>query len=142
MVADYETRSRYLALALEARRIMDLLLAFIQKGERPMDFEPSVRSILDSLQSLGSAESLLASLQTRLQFRSYERIATLDEMIGPDDRRLLVERLLVLLAEGSSREDQEKSALDTVHFLYEVEGRALHYFNDPGSSQITAAFAL
>jgi len=143
MLADYEARSRYLALALEARRIMDLLLAFVQKGERATDFEPSVRGIIDSLQSLGSAENLLASLQTRMQFRSYERIATLDQMIGPDKRRLLVEKLEVLIAEASSREDQEKSALEAIHFLYEVEGRALHYFNEPGSSQFTTtAFAL
>ena len=142
MLTDYEARSRYLALALEARRVMDLLLVFVQRGERAADFEPSVRGIIDSLQSMGSAENLLASLQTRLRFRSYEQITTLDEMIGPDDRRLLAEQLLVLITEDSSREAQQKSAMDTIHFLYEVEGRALHYFNEPGSSQLATAFAI
>jgi len=142
MLTDYEARSRYLALALEARRVMDLLLVFVQTGERATDFEPSVRSIIDALQSTGSAETLLASLQTRLLFRSYEQITTLDEMLGPDARRLLAETLEVLITEGSSRAVQEKSAMETIHILYEVEGRSLHYFNEPSSSQLTAAFAI
>jgi hypothetical protein len=142
MLTDYEARSRYLALALEARRVMDLLLVFVQTGDRATDFEPSLRAIIDALQSTDSAENLLASLQTRLQFRSYEQITTLDEMLGPDDRRLLAQKLEALITEGSSRADQQRSATETIHILYEVEGRSLHYFNEPSSSQLTTAFAI
>lgn len=142
MLADYEARSRYLALALEARRVMDLLLAFVQTGERATNFEPSVRSIIAALQSTGTAEHLLDSLQTRPLFRSYEQTTTLDEMLGPDDRRLLAEKLEVLITEGNSRAVQAESAMETIHILYEVEGRSLHYFNEPSSSQLTVAFAI
>ena len=143
MLTDYEARSRYLALALEARRLMDLLLVFVHTGERATDLEPSVRNIIDALQSTGDAEHLLASLQqTRPLFRNYEQTTTLDEILGVDQRRLLAEKLEVLITEGNSRAVQEESAIETIHILYEVEGRSLHYFNEPSSSQLTAAFAI
>ena len=142
MLTDYETRTRYLALALEARRVMDLLLVFVEKGERIEGFESSVRSIIDALQSIGSAENLLVSLQTRPPFRNFEQIITLDEMIGPNDRKLFAEKLGVLIAHGSSRAVQEQSAIETIHILYEVEGRSLHYFNELGSPQLATALAI
>jgi len=141
MPADYETRSRYLALALVARHVMDLLLVFVQRGERVGDFVPSVRAIVESLQSMGSAESLLQSLQTRLTFPSYEQMTTLDEVISPNDRKLLADKLILLLMEDSGVESQKKNALETIRFLYDVESRALHHFNEPGSSQFATAFA-
>ena len=141
MPADYEARSRYLALALDARRVMDLLLVFVQSGERAADFVPSVRAIIESLQSMGSAESLLQSLQNRLTLPSYEQMTTLDEVISPDDRRVLADKLALLITEGSSIESQKESALETIRFLYDVESRALHHYNEPGSSQFAAAFA-
>src|ERR1035438_5081932 len=110
MLTDYEARSRYLALALEARRVMDLLLVFVQTGKRATDFEESVQGILGALQPTGSAEHLLASLQT---FRSYEQTATLDEMLKPDEGRLLAEKLGALITEGNSRAIQE-SAIETI----------------------------
>jgi|ERR1035437_8855328 hypothetical protein len=138
MLTDYEARSRYLALALEARRVMDLLLVFVQTGERAADLEPAVRGIIAALQSTDTAENLLASLQTRPLFRSYEQTTTLDEMLGPDDRRLLAEKLEALITEGNSRAVQEESAVETIHIFYQVEGRSLHYFNEPSSPQLTA----
>jgi hypothetical protein len=142
MLADYEARSRYLTLALEARRVIDLLLVFVQSGERAPDFDSSVRRIIDSLQSIGSAENLLASLQTRLTFRNYEQITTLDEVIGLDARKLLADKLAILLTGGSNLESQKQSAVETIQFLYDVESRALHHFNEPGSSQFTAAYSI
>jgi hypothetical protein len=100
-----------------------------------------VRAIVESLQSMGSAESLLQSLQTRLTFPSYEQMTTLDEVISPNDRKLLADKLILLLMEDSGVESQKKNALETIRFLYDVESRALHHFNEPGSSQFATAFA-
>lgn len=142
MLADYETRSRYLSLALDARRVMDLLSEFVRTGERAPDLLLSVREIVASLESMGSAESLLASLQNRLPFSNYEQISALDEVIGPEDRKRLADKLGVLLAGNSDIESQTQSARDTVRILYEIESRALHRFNEPGSVQFTAALAI
>jgi hypothetical protein len=142
MVADYEARSRYLSLALDARRLIDLLLAFVQSGERAADFERSVGDIIESLQSMGSAETLLASFQTRLPVRNYEQITTWDEVIPREARNELAGKLAVLLAETGTSESQQQSAMETIRFLYDVESRALHHFNEPGSSQFSAAFAI
>lgn len=142
MLADYEARSRYLSLALDARRVMDLLLAFVQTGERAPRLLLSVREIVESLQSMGSTESLLASLQNRLPYRNYEQISALDEVVGVEDRKLLAEKLAILIAEGGDRQLQTQSAQETIRILYEIESRALHRFNEPGSSQFTAALAV
>jgi hypothetical protein len=58
-------------------------------------------------------------------------------MLEDDERRLLAEKLGALITEGNRQAIQE-SAIETIHLLYEVEGRSLHYFNEPSSSQLTA----
>jgi len=131
MTPGYESRGRYLALALDVRRGMDLLIDFIRSGNRPEALVPTMRTVVNSFESMGSAESLLASLQSSLPFRTYEQITILDEVTDQKTRENLATKLAAFINEEIDIEAQKKTALEVLNFFYEVEARALQHFNRP-----------
>jgi len=142
MFVDAEARSRYLALALQSRKMIELLLEFVQAGTRPSNFEGSARELMTSLNSASTPELLLRSLHTNLPLQNFEEATTLDEAIGSEGKKALAANLELLIAPLADSRSAHQSAMDTIHLLYDVETRALHRFNEPGSSQFTAAFAV
>ena len=49
MSSDSDVRSRYLALALDARKLIDVLIAFVDRGERREGFDKCLQEVIDSL---------------------------------------------------------------------------------------------
>ena len=129
MVAEYETRSKYLTLALAARRVVDLLLPFVERGERATALPESLKSLVESLESGGSAESLLERLRTSVHRPIFEELLTGNDLDSSEERTLLAQELRRVVEESCDIESQRVSAKQAIRLLCAVEGRALSQFN-------------
>jgi hypothetical protein len=129
MIADNEVRTRYLSLALDARRVIDILLPFVTTGQKTTELEATLREVLESLQFEDNVDSLLASLQTRQHPYSYEEITTLDGVAEGHGRRVLAQKLSDVL--DSDEATQKVSASQALTLFFVVESNALHQFNEP-----------
>jgi hypothetical protein len=129
MIEDNEVRTRYLSLALDARRVIDILLPFVTTGQKTTELEATLREVLESLQFEDNVDSLLASLQTRQHPYSYEEITTLDGVAEGHGRRVLAQKLSDVL--DSDEATQKVSASQALTLFFVVESNALHQFNEP-----------
>jgi len=135
MQSESETRSRYLALALDARKIVDVLMAYLDTGSRNQQLSSAVAEAVESLRSIRDGSELSQPARSHLAFDHYEQIATLDQIRPRKDREQLIEDLLTI--ESGSAEPAEISvcAQRTIQFFFAVETRALQYYNRPPVSQ-------
>jgi hypothetical protein len=128
--ADSEIRSRYLALALDARRIMDALIPFVESGQRSESLETSVREAIDALTSVteGTGTNVVHS---NLAFDEYEQVLTLDEIKNQEDRKTVISDLVQIAGPDNGGEAQRQAAMRVLEFFFAVESRALQYYNRP-----------
>jgi hypothetical protein len=142
MLVDPEVRSRYLSLALDARRIIDKLAVFIERGERGSDFYSSIGDALDSLRATTDAGALISAVHAPLSFTHYEQIRTLSEIL--DERlNLVLQQLVALSNQERDAHELETEALSALEFFSELETRALHHYQQPGAidSQLACRIA-
>src|SRR5258708_3181275 len=109
MPTEYDVRSKYLTLALEARRVVDLLLPFVERGEKAPSLVPSLSGLMESLESSGSAETLRARLRTPGPRPVYEELLTNEELDSPEERTRLVLELRKVVQEQGNLESQKDS---------------------------------
>ncbi len=129
MSAEYDVRSKYLTFALEARRVVDLLLPFVERGEKAPALVPSLNGLMESLESSGSAETVLARLRTPGPRPVYEELLTNEDLESPEERTRLTLELRKVVLEQGSLENQMASARQAILLLCAVEGRALNQFS-------------
>jgi len=126
--ADSEIRSRYLALALDARRVMEALMPFVESGKRGESLNQAVKDAIDALTSV--TEGLSANVHSNLAFGEYEQALTIDEVKSKNDRVAIIHDLQII--GGSDRADVQRAAARRVlEFFFAVESRALQYYNRP-----------
>jgi hypothetical protein len=127
--ADSEIRSRYLALALDARRLMDVLIPFVDSGKRNESLDIAVREAIDALTSVTEGVGTNV-VHSNLAFDEYEQVLTLDEIKNQKDRKTVI-RDLEQIASPDGGEAQRQAAMRVLEFFFAVESRALQYYNRP-----------
>ncbi len=129
--ADSDIRSRYLALALDARKMIDALIPFVESRERPPKLNNllgAATRALDSVAQHGTANAV----HSDLAFNEYEQVLTLEQIRSVDDRRAIVEDLGLIATPGYSPL-HEQAAMRVLEFFFALESRALQYYNRPPS---------
>jgi hypothetical protein len=130
MIADAEIRDRYLSLALDARKIIDDLVVFVEEGRRPQDFQPRLQDAVESLRRASGERNIFAPLRNNLPLEHYEQIRTVEEVTNaaaPGGK--VIDDLSQILDETADPEARKNSAFDAIEFFYALERRALHNYN-------------
>jgi hypothetical protein len=126
---DSEIRSRYLALALDARRILDVLVPFVESGERNDSLDSAIKEAIVALNSVAEG-AVVGTVHSNLAFDEYEQVLTIDEIKNQEDRKTVV-RDLERITGLQDSEAQRQAALRVLEFFFAVESRALQYYNRP-----------
>ena len=127
--ADSEIRSRYLALALDARRLMDVLIPFVDSGKRNESLDTAVREAIGALTSVteGAGTNVVHS---NLAFDEYEQVRTIDEIKNQEGRKTVISDLERIVGPDTGK-PQRQAAMRVLEFFFAVESRALQYYNHP-----------
>src|ERR1039457_3368448 len=115
--ADSDIRSRYLALALDARRIMDALLPFVESAKRDERLDTSVKEAIDALNSV-SEGSGVNTVHSSLAFDEYEQVLTLDEIKNQEDRKTVIRDLEQIAAVQTGGPQQVQAAMRVLEFFF------------------------
>jgi predicted DNA-binding protein YlxM (UPF0122 family) len=125
MSSESEVRSRYLALALDARKVIDALIVFVDKEEREEGLDQSLQEVIESLQA--KREDIFSPLRNRLAFSEYyEQVRTVGEVAN--DRAEIVQKLETVKTGQATMEKQKQDAFDAIKMLSAIESRALYYY--------------
>jgi len=129
MSSESEVRSRYLALALDARKIIDALILFVDKKQRVDDLDRSLQEAIDSLRAIGKKTDVFSPARSRLAFSEYyEQVRAVEEALGPEERRQIVEKLSRIRSQQNDSEGQKEDAYKAIKLLSAIESRALYYY--------------
>ena len=125
MSSESEVRSRYLALALDARKVIDALIVFVDKEEREEGLDESLQEVIESLQA--KREDIFSPLRNRSAFSEYyEQVRTVGEVAN--DRAEIVQKLETVKTGQATMEKQKQDAFDAIKLLSAIESRALYYY--------------
>jgi len=129
MSSESEVRSRYLALALDARRVIDVLIVFVDQDRREEGFEGAVQEVINSLQSITEKKDVFSPLRNRSAFSEYyEQVRTVHEALKPNERGEIVNKLLAVKSNEGALEQQKEDAFEAIKLLSAIESRALYYY--------------
>jgi hypothetical protein len=124
-----QVRSRYLALALDARRVIDALIVFVDKGERQPDLNPSLKEAIASLKAVKEKKEIFSPQRNKLAFSEhYEQVRTVNEAHNPMEREEIVKKLRNVMSHSASMAKQQSDAYDIIRFLSAIESRALYNY--------------
>ncbi len=129
MSSESEIRSRYLALALDARKLIDALIAFVDQEKRNQELEQSLQQVIASLQPVGEKKDLFSPDRSRLAFSEYyEQVRTVEDALKPAERGQIVEKLQSIRSQHTDFQKQKEDAYDAIRLLSAIESRALYYY--------------
>lgn len=124
MSSESEVRSRYLALALDARKVIDALIRFVDEEKREEGLDQSLQEVIDSLQA--KREDIFSPLRNRSAFSEYyEQVRTVGEATNKAE---IVRKLETVKARQATMEEQKQDAFDAIKLLSAIESRALYYY--------------
>jgi hypothetical protein len=134
MIGDYKTEEmgtsmrsgpKYLALALDVRKLTDSLIRLVEDGTDSAELYASIREVVASIEGAGKKTSVKA-LRERGTFGHYPSVLALNEIITPDNREELIERLQGVISPQGA-EEQKENALQAITFFDALERRALYH---------------
>jgi hypothetical protein len=127
-------RSRYLSLALDARRAINAIRAVEKNRGDISELRNSIAAATASLNVVSQRADLYAHLGPNewTPYRQYEELQTVVETSSSFDAHALIPSLLSLLNSNVPAENDLQVAR---RFFRALEGRALHHYNDPMPSQ-------
>jgi hypothetical protein len=129
MSSESEVRSRYLALALDARKVIDSLIVFVDTDRREDNLDQSLQEVIVSLEAVTENTDIFSPNRNRLAFSEYyEQVRTVHEALPPAERAQIVEKLRTVEAKRASAEKQKQDAFDAIELLSAIESRALYYY--------------
>ena len=131
MQAETEVRSRYLALALDARKIIDRLMNYYETGESTGLLMESVLEAAQSLQSIVDPAQFSHPSVSRLAFEHYEQVVTLEQVRRWKDQEDVIKDLYAVLQPVGDPNEKKDAAYRAIQFFFEVETRALQYYARP-----------
>lgn len=135
MQSDSESRSRYLALALDARKVIDALLSYVETGNSSPQDLAALDDAVGSLESIKDGTQLSRQTHSHLAFDHYEQVTTLDQVRTGHDREQIIDDLLVIKTAPAGQEPTRAAATRAIQFFFAVESRALQYYNRPPVEQ-------
>jgi hypothetical protein len=121
----------YLSLALDARLAIKALRRKSSLAAAAPQLHESVRAALDSLKAISRGGELYAQLGELKPYEHFEQMYTLQQVWVSLKDSNIVEELQNLFSESPSLEAKTAA----LKFFFEVERRALHYYNDPSLSE-------
>jgi hypothetical protein len=128
MSSESEIRSRYLALALDARKVIDALITFVDQDRREEGLDGSLQEVIDSLKST-EKKDIFSPLRNRSAFSEYyEQVRTVHEALKPEERGQVVQKLLTIKSNEGALEEQKEDAYQAIKLLSAIESRALYYY--------------
>ncbi|MGO9403913.1 MAG: hypothetical protein ACLPVW_10645 [Terriglobales bacterium] len=128
MSSESEVRSRYLALALDARKVIDALILFVDQDRREEGLDGSLQEVIDSLKST-EKKDIFSPLRNRSAFSEYyEQVRTVHEALKPEERGQVVQRLLTIKSNEGALDEQKEDAYQAIKLLSAIESRALYYY--------------
>ena len=118
---------KYLALALDVRKLTDALIRLVEDGEENDQLYESIREVMASIQGAGEKISVKA-LRQRGKFGRYPSVLAMNEVVRPEKRQEVLERLRGVI-HPRNPEQQRESALQAITFFDALERRALYHSN-------------
>jgi hypothetical protein len=128
MSSEPEIRSRYLALALDARKVIDSLILFVDRGTREQGLDESLQEVIESLQ-VKDNHHIFSLLRNRLAFSEYyEQVQTVQEALKPEEMKTIVQKLSAVKSKETDLDKQKNDAFEAIKLLSAIESRALYYY--------------
>lgn len=121
-----ESKSRYLALALASRTVIDSLLHFQDEGVADQQLQRAIGDVLESLQASHDVNNLFGAPPKQSPFAHYEQLITLGEVAETLKGKNIVDKLSQIFT--AKDEERKKSISEAVEFFYTLETRALHHY--------------
>src|ERR1700683_1784518 len=111
-----EVRSRYLPLALDARKVIDYLITFVDKDRREDSLDQSLQDVIVSLEDVTENTDIFSPSRNRLACSEYyEQVRTVQEALPlPDERVQIVQKLRTVEANKATAEKQKEDAFDQI----------------------------
>jgi hypothetical protein len=129
MASNPEIRSRYLALALDTRKVIDALIQFVDKGTRKQDFNRSLQEAIESLRGVSRKTDIFSPSHNRLAFsKHYEQAKTVQEALRPADRSKIVKKLASIKSKKADKAKLREDAYEAIKLLSAIESRALYHY--------------
>lgn len=123
MSSESEIRSRYLALALDARRVIDSLIILVDKREREEGLDKNLEDVIVALEQ----KDIFSPDRNRLAFSEYyEQVRTVDEALK--ERGEIIQMLSVVRSNQADIAEQQEDAYKAIQLLSAIESRALFYY--------------
>jgi hypothetical protein len=128
MSSESEVRSRYLALALDARKIIDSLILFVDQGTREQGFDDSLQGAIESLLAT-KKEQIFSPTRNHLSFSEYyEQVRTVHEALSQEEMGKIVQKLSTVKSNQADLHQQQDDAFEAIKLLSAIESRALYYY--------------
>ena len=121
-----ESKSRYLALALASRTVINSLLHFQSEGIADQQLERSIEDVLESLRATHDVNNLFGAPPKQSPFAHYEQLLMLEEVAEALKGKNIVDKLAQIFT--AKDEERKKSISEAVEFFYTLETRALHQY--------------
>jgi hypothetical protein len=115
---------KYLALALDVRKLTDSLIRLVEEGTESDDLYESIREVIASIEGAGQKTSVKA-LRARGMFGHYPSVLAISEVITAENREQVVRHLLGVL-NTANLEERKENALEAIAFFDSLERRALY----------------
>jgi hypothetical protein len=123
MSSESEVRSRYLALALDARKVIDSLILLVDRKEREEGLDQKLEDVILSLEQ----KDIFSPDRNRLAFSEYyEQVRTVDEALK--ERGQIIQMLSAVKSNQADIEEQREDAYRAIELLSAIESRALFYY--------------
>jgi len=138
MAPESDVRSRYLTLALEARKVIHLLLPLVETGQTDPQLAHSLGELARSLELPATPAALLAKLQAHRQ----EGWTTLEDMESSKERSQLATEIRNVVRQAADSRSVKASAKQAILLLSALEGGALKKFSESSKAQALPTLAL
>lgn len=116
---------KYLALALDVRKLSDSLIRLVEEGTASQDLYNSIKEVIASIEGAGQKTSVNA-LRERGMFGHYPSVLAINEVITPQNRDEVVSHLQGVLNPGDVQLRRENT-LAAIAFFDSLERRALYH---------------
>ena len=118
---------RYLALALDVRKLTDSLIQLVEEGTQSAELNASIKKVVVSLEGAGRKTSIKA-LRERGTFGHYPSVHAINEVMTNENRDELILKLQGII-NPQNAEQQREMALQAIPFFDALERRALYHSN-------------
>lgn len=128
MLPNTGDRTRYLALAVASRKLIDSLLLFVESNQQDPQLASALTQFADALNFTRAGNNLF-SASNQVAFSHYEQVLTLQEALKSLQGRNIAAELSGVLDGSSTEENRKENACNVIDFFYAVENRALNHYN-------------